>query len=51
MDELLSHLEDAKVQYGAESHLASMINNAWMIMDKYVWLDVIVDDATANIWP
>ena len=43
MDELLAHLEDAKIQYRAESHLASMIDNAWAIMDKYVCRFKVID--------
>ena len=35
MDELLAHLEDLKVQFRDDAHLATMINNGWSIMDKY----------------
>jgi len=36
MDELLSHLEQAKAQYATRvgSHLVTMINNGWAILDK-----------------
>ena len=39
MDELLSHLEDAKSRYADpniySSHIATSINHAWKILDKY----------------
>jgi hypothetical protein len=36
MDELLSHLEQAKIQYAERtgSHLVAMMNNGWDILDK-----------------
>jgi len=40
MDELLSHLEDAKIRYSDptiySTHIATSINHAWDILDKYI---------------
>ena len=36
MDELLAHLEDMKVQFRDQPVLIQMIENGWLIMDKYV---------------
>ena len=36
MDELLAHLEDMKVQFCDQPVLVQMIENGWLIMDKYL---------------
>jgi hypothetical protein len=40
LDELQTHLEQAKVQYGSMtgSHVLTMINNGWAVLDKFVFL-------------
>jgi hypothetical protein len=36
MDELLSHLEDMKVQFSDDPPLVKMVELGWSILDKYV---------------
>jgi len=39
LDELLTHLEQAKVQYGSMtgSHVLTMMNNGWAVLHKFVF--------------
>ena len=45
MDELLSHLEDAKTRYSDSSiystHILTSINHAWDILDKYILRSIL----------